>query len=270
MAYTPLQMANAFIQAGELTDALDALVQHLADQPDDDVTRRLLIGVRLRIGSSEALGAALADFEHLTSITAGDHTQRSIILERLGDLDSAEQAAQQARSLDPNDAHHVERLLYLWTQHGKIHKALELVRTQPQTWRWLQWEGDLLVQTGDDTTAADRYGLALAQIESRFDVTVDKYLAPIKAYILIARAHAFRRLDQTEQADNHYLDAAKLIPDEPTIPFYRGMLAFARGDVETAATLCRDALTHASEKLRAEMLTLIQNEYPELIEKGLS
>ncbi len=265
MPYTPLQLADAFIQTGELADALDALTQHLDAHPGDAATRRLRMSLQLRLGGDQ-LQVALADFDQLTSPTASDYAQRSVMLERSGDLDGAAQAVQHASTLNPTDERLTERLLHLYAAQGKTANALELVRSQPRTWRWLQWEGDLLVQAGDDITATARYGLALAQIDARFDTHVDKYLAPIKARILLARAHAYRRLDQIEQADEHYRAAAFLIPDEPAIPFHRGLLAYLRGDLNTALDLCREGLTHVSATLRDELLKTLQN-YPELMEK---
>ena len=40
MTYTPLELVVAFIQTGELADALGAIDQHLQDQPADDRVRR--------------------------------------------------------------------------------------------------------------------------------------------------------------------------------------------------------------------------------------
>lgn len=263
MPYTPLQLAEVFIQTGELADALDALTQHLDAQPADDSSRRLRMGLLLRMANFQA---ALADFDRLINPTAADYAQRAVIFERLADLDSAVQAAQTARTLNPTDARLTEQLLHLWTAQGKTASALELVQTQPRTWRWLQWEGDLLVQAGDDTTATARYGLALAQIDARFDTQADKYLMPIKARILLARAHAYRRLGQIEQADEHYQAAAQLIPDEPALPFHLGLLAHLRGDENTALNLCREGLAQVSTTLREELLKTLQK-YPDLMEK---
>jgi tetratricopeptide (TPR) repeat protein len=173
---------------------------------------------------------------------------------------------QEARTLDPHNERLTERLLHLWTAQGQTTAALDLVRSQARTWRWLQWEGDLLVQAGDDMTATARYGLALAQLDSRFDVSRDKYLAPIKARILIARAHAYRRLDQIDAADEHYQAAGQIIPDDPTLAFNRGLLAFARGDHEAAVQLCREGLAHANATLHNEMLAVLRANYIELLE----
>ena len=265
MPYSPLQLADAYIQTGELADALAALTQHLDADPGDDSARRLRIGLRLRL-EGDHLRAALADFDQLAAPTARDFAQRAVILERLGDLDGAAQAVEQARTLNPSDDRLTEQLLHLWRVQAKTATALDLLRSQPRTWRWLQWEGDFLVQAGDDITATARYGLALAQIDARFDVGVDKYLAPIKARILLARAHAYRRLDQIDQAENAYLEAGQLIPNDPAIPFHRGLLAYARGDLPTAIDLCRLGLTHASPTLRNELFNTL-NAYPELQEK---
>lgn len=267
MPYTPVQIANAFIQTGELADALDTLTQHLDAQPMDDAARRLRMGVLLRLRDEIHLRTALADFDLLSEVTADDQVQRSVILERLGDLDGAALAMEQARALKSTDDRLTERLLHLLAAQGKIVEALDQVRGQERTWRWLQWEGDLLVLVGDDQTATARYGLALAQLDARFDVEAEPYLAPIKARILLARGHAYRRLEQIEQAEAHYLEAARLIPSDPTIPFYRGLLAAQRGDLEMAISLCRAGLASASASLQENMLTMLRDYPPELERK---
>jgi tetratricopeptide (TPR) repeat protein len=267
MPYSPMQLAEAFIQSGELHDALDALNQELDANPGDDSARRLRIGVLLRLADDEHLRQALADFEPLAHLTADDYTQQSVILERLRDLEGALAAMSIARELNPADARLAERSLHLLIAQGKTSAALELVRAQTRSWRWLQWEGDLLAMRGEDVMATARYGLALAQVDEHFDSAVDRYIAPIKARLLLARADAYRRLGQIEQADSHYLDAANLIPDDPTIPFNRGLLAMLQDELPDALELCRQGLTNASPMLRAEMEKTLRADprYSELV-----
>jgi Flp pilus assembly protein TadD len=262
-----MQLAEAFIQTGELHDALDALNQQLDAHPGDDGARRLRIGVMLRMADDEHLRLALADFAHLAHLTADDYTQQSVILERLHDLEGAVAALSNARELKPADARLAERSLHLLIAQGKTSAALEVVRAQTRSWRWLQWEGDLLAMRGDDVMATARYGLALAQVDELFDTSVDKYIAPVKARLLLARAGAYRRLGQIEQADSHYRDAANLIPDDPTIPFNRGLLAMLQDSLPDALDLCRQGLTHARAMLRAEMEQALRSDprYSELV-----
>lgn len=252
MPYSPLQLAEAFIQAGELAEALQALNQQLEAHPDDEEARRLRIGLLLRLDGPDHLEAALADFERLPNPHAGDYLQRSVVLERSERLAEALQAMAHAYALLPGDQRLAERYLQLLMRAEKIDLALNLVHTLPRTWRWLQWEGDLLVMAGKDMMATARYGLALAQLDQSFDMQT-RIIAPIKARLLLARAHAYRRQQDFEQAAAHYRAAAALITDDPTIPFSLGLLAALRGEQEEALTLCRQGWTAASAALQKEM-----------------
>lgn len=251
MGYSPLQLADAFIQAGELADALDALDQHLSANPADDNARRLQAGVLLRLGGADNLRAALATLARISTPTARDHLHRALILEQQGEADSALAAMQAAHDSAPGDERLTEHYITLLVNHGQAQTALALVRSQPRTWRWLQWEGDLLVKLGDDHMATARYGLALAQLDEQHDPAVDRYLAPVMARLLLARAHAYRRLGDFASAEAHYTSAGDFIPDDPAIPFNRGLLRAAQGDLEGAVALCRPALDAASDVVRA-------------------
>lgn len=265
MPYTPMQLAEAFIQTGELTDALEALNQHLDANPGDDATRRLRIGVLLRLADDNYLNKALADFDQLADINADDEVQRSVILERLHDSEGALEAMTRARAINPDDARLVERNLYLLAAQNKIDAALEFVRTQPRTWHWLQWEGDLLVMCGDDMMATARYGLALAQMNERYTAD-DGFITPIRARLLLTRGDAYHRLGDFAQAEKHYIAAGKLIPTDPMIPFNRGLLAMQRGSLPDALKFCRKGYDEASAALRMEMEIVLRGDalYAEL------
>ncbi len=260
MPYTPLQLAEAYIQTGELHDALDALDQQLAAHPQDDVALRLRAAVLLRLPGPRNLQEALATLDQIATPTTQDDIQRSIILERDGDLYGALAIMRTAHQAEPETGRITERLLKLLIAGGAVDEALAIIRQQPRTWRWLQWEGDLLVLTEDDRMATARYGLALAQLQQEHDIEQDRYLAPVVARLLLARAHAYRRLDELASAEEHYEQAAAIIPDDPAIPFNRGLMFALQGDPDTATELCREAFADAPPALREEMLQEIQRD----------
>jgi hypothetical protein len=260
MPYTPLDLAAALIQTGELADALAALNQHLAQQPQDDRARRLRAGVLKHLGGDDQLRAALADLEQLTDPTAGDAIQQSILLEQAGDPAGAQAILAQAHARWPDDERLTERFLSLLLAQNQAETALAVVREQTQTWRWLQWEGDVLTALGDDVTATARYGLALAQLEGLIQPDNARYFGPIKARLLLARAAAYHRLNLPDQADAHYEAAGQIIPDDPTIGYNRGLLAWERGDHDAAVHMCRTALAAASESLRARLLADLRDD----------
>ncbi len=259
MSYSPLELADAFIKTGELSDALDALNQHLGETPDDEETLRLRIEVLMRLPGEHNLRAALADLDKLVTPTPDDHARRSVALERMGNIDGAITAMQQARS-DSGNERLAERHLQLLAAQGKTVAALELVRTQPRSWRWLQWEGDLLVMEGDGEPATERYGTALDLLEERRHLMDERHAAAMRARLLLARAKAHQQLGNSEQAESDYAAAVEIVPDDPMIPFNQGLLASLRGDMDSAVKLCREAITDANDVLRAEMQKSLQGD----------
>ena len=167
MPYSPIQMAEAFIRAGELPDALDALDAHLTAQPADDTARRLRIEVRRRIGSDDHLRAALDDLAALTAPSADDRAQESVLHYELNDWAAACRALEAARALRPDDERLTERLVWLLEKGGDLAAARALAEAQHPSWRWLQTAGDLAREMGDLPHAAAHYRAALADFDSR-------------------------------------------------------------------------------------------------------
>jgi tetratricopeptide (TPR) repeat protein len=260
MPYSPMQLAEAFIKTGELTDALAALNQQLEAQPDDAEARRLRIDVLLHLAEAAQLQQALTDINALPAMTAADYQRASVLHERLGAITQAIAIMHQAHKLYPADERLSERLLNLLMSHKQYAAALELVREQAKAWRWLQYEGDILVLIGDDSLATARYGLVLAQLAAFEGVMRADYLQGIQARVLLARAHAYRRLQQIETAREHYQAAQLLLPKDPTISFNLGLLAALAGDVDQAVAACRAALAAAPQLLQDEMLAALRND----------
>ncbi|MBC8100420.1 MAG: hypothetical protein H7Y11_13330, partial [Armatimonadetes bacterium] len=162
MAYTPMELATVFIQTGELSDALAALDEQLAAQPFDDSARRLRAATRLRLRDAVSLQAALADYAALTTPTPDDQVQRSIVHEQLGDVPAAIAAMDDVLVMQPSVERWLERQVTLLQKHGDFASALAIVDTQPHTWRWEQWRGDLQAGARQLATAIVAYTDALA------------------------------------------------------------------------------------------------------------
>jgi hypothetical protein len=192
MPYDALQLAEAFIQAGELPDALDALNAHLATQADDADALRLRAALRLRLRTVDDLRAGLADLEALQEPTADDHIQRSIILGELAEWPAARDAAMAARALRPADERIAERYLLTLGRCGEYAAARTLLESLPRTWRWLEWAGDLARDAGDPL-AAQHYTAALAHLETRMDTANDPLAANLKAVITLKLAGVSER-----------------------------------------------------------------------------
>lgn len=254
MAYTPMQLAEAFLKTGELDDALDALNQQLIDQPEDDTARRLRVQVLMRLGTAQHLADAQTDIENITDKTATDWQTASIVAEKAGKRDDAVAAIHEARALNPDDERLTERLLDLLLRAEKHDAALTLVREQERTWRWLEREGDVLVLLGDDMLATARYGLVLAQLENFKDTMREDYWQAFRARALLARAHAYRRLGHTDSAREHYQAAQAIVgTDDVSIQFNLGILQALDGDLEAAKATCKAAYDAAPAAMQAEM-----------------
>jgi tetratricopeptide (TPR) repeat protein len=260
--YSNLELADAFIKAGELEDALEALRQQLKDSPQDDESRRICGDVLARLTGDENLHEAIKLLDELSEQTADDYIKRSVLLERLGLDDDAITAVKQGYTKYPDDERLTERYLYLLPNIGKISEALEIVNKlladQADDWRWLQWAGDLSVDAGDHDGAIKHYSTALDAIKSKHDVDIDatllRAIRAIYARILLARADAFVKVNQLEKSEKDYHYAAVFMPDEPVISFNLGTIAALRGDIDKAVELCGDALAKATPTMQDHML----------------
>jgi tetratricopeptide (TPR) repeat protein len=252
--YTPLQRAQAFIEVGELRDALAALDEALAAQQDDEALR-LRAAVLRRLQGEAHLRAAALDLERLSAPTSADYIEQSIIFEQLADFPAAIRAMMVASDLagGPSERNRlIEQHVRLLLTRGDTSSALELARKQPKTWRWMQWMGDIAVQASDFASGARYYSESLTMLS---DTTTadDRFADGFRARLLLARADAHRRSGQIEFADSDYVSAARITPTDPMIPFNRGLLAWLRGDEQAALELCRGAMERASEPMQDYM-----------------
>lgn len=252
--YQPLELAEALIHAGELDDALATLDQHLAAVPDDSAARRLRIDVLLRLPGRAK--DALAEMDTLTTPTPDDLLQRAQLLEMLGDEDGAFAAVAQSWGQRP-ELRTGELLLRFLYQRHEADRALELLVDLPKTWKWLGWCGDFHSMRGDFSIAADHYSDALIQLDQTEKNAITETQ---RAHLLLKRADAYRRLKRYADADADYRAAEAIIPDDPLIPFNRGLLIYEQGNLRQALPLCRDALDHAPETLRDYMRNLLMDE----------
>ena len=252
--HTPIELAEAFIQTGELADALDALNQHLEATPDDANARRLRASVLLHLPGRER--DALADLDALAVLTADDGLLRAQTLETLGDPTGAFAALEQAWVAyhDPRSAELLLRALY---KRGEAAPALELLADLPKSWNWLGWSGDFYALKGELAIAAEHFCSALEQLDSAEKNGLTEVQ---RANLLLKRAEIYRRLKRYAEAEADYQAAEAIIPSDPMIPFNRGLLIYEQGKLRAALPLCRDALDHAPEGLRDHMRRILTND----------
>ena len=254
MAYSPMELATVFIKTGELEDALAALDEHLVAETDDDTARRLRANVLMRLRREGELEQALSDIQALSLLTLDDHVRKSIILEYMGRQEDAVQSMRDAYQLAPDDARVVERYVKLLVAVRQFDDALKLIKEQTDDWQWAQWAGDIHIKQDDDASAVAGYSQALKQLGEQFDVADNRHAAAMQARLLLARGHAYRRLNQLQAAEADYLSAQAIQPDDPSIGFNLGLLKALAGDTTGALQLCREAIHDAPETLRQAML----------------
>ncbi len=247
---TPLELAEAFIEAGELPDALEALNHHLDAHPDDQSARRLRIDVLLRLPGHER--EALADLKALPELTDEDTIKRFGLLGTTDELEAALKRSLCAGDMLPL----ADLMLCRLYKVGASDRALALLADLPKTWRLLGWSGDFYALKGEDAVAAEHFCSALDQLGQ-----VDNALLELqRAALLLKRGAAYHRLRRYAEADADYQSAEAIIPNDPMIPFNRGLLIFEQSGLRRALPLCRDALDHASQTMRDHMRDLLMND----------
>jgi tetratricopeptide (TPR) repeat protein len=266
-----LQMAEHFIQYGELGDAQEALAEHLLSHPADPAALRLRLEIRLR---ADDWHGALADALALPDPTPHDLMRRSVIWERMGQRADARAAMQQAVSAAPDDQRMAERLLQLYDNPRAALSVVEgQLRTHDQPthlWRWQQWAGDLYQQLGEIDHAVARYSIAI-ELMLTPQRQPFRWAVALIARLFLARAELYRQQGQHDLALADYDQAAERIPDEPMIAFGRALVSVrtaadgaqhsmpaaaataAATAVAVAVANCRAAYQQASVPVQAQM-----------------
>lgn len=253
MAYTALQLADAYLQTGEFDLALHALDQHLAAQPADDEARRLRAKIRARQPDHRA--AALADLDALAAPTAWDSKTRGEVCEALGAIDAAESAYATA-------AHHGSSIS-LWETYlrfliriGKTEHALSVIPDFEPRWVWLRWRGEILTLLDEPERAVEQFDLALDDFDHHPPRDGWDYymLWSYKAPMLMGRAALRRQLGRYADADADYLAALPITNEPLIVTFNRGLVILeSGGELADAAAICRDAFYAAPPRLRDAM-----------------
>jgi len=248
MAYTPLQLAEAFIQTGEVQDALDALNQHLDANPADDAARRLRAQVLMRLRDEDSLRAALADLEQISNKTASDYLTKVIVLEQLHDFEAALNTAADLHRQFPADEQIAERCFWLLMGQRHFAAAAQLLSVMPLTSDWLSKAGHLATEDGHEDQAPGYFTQALDHLAQEFDLASDAFAKPIHANLLVSRAQAYANLSRFPEADNDYKAAQAVMPDDPLIPFWGAFVVAELGRTNEAIDLWRSTLAAADGK----------------------
>jgi tetratricopeptide (TPR) repeat protein len=260
-AYTPLELAQAFISTGEIQDALDALNAHLDAQPNDDEARRLRADVLTRFGDDTSFQAALADLTQLQQPTADDWHKVAILSQKSGDLDTAHEAYRQALMLRPQDERLTEQWMRLYQSQGDFYSAQQLVDSMPHTWRWRSHAAEIYEALGQYQSAYTAYSDALDLLTIASEGGSDRqsgWTAPFEAALRLRRANVCLIQELYTDAEADYQAAWQRIPDDPVIPFKLGVIALLQGHTAYGQALCQQAFEAAPTDIRTEILTELE------------
>lgn len=254
MTERAIELANAFIHAGELDDARQALDAHLQSHPADDAARRLLIDVLMRL--PVPVEDIRRQFDELSLLNAADFLRLSLVCERAGSHAEAYAALEAAAARQPDDAAIADRRISLLRQIGDFEQARALVAAQPRSWRWLQLAGELACEVQDYPAAIESFNVALDYAGQMF-APGDRWGDSVRLQLLLGRAGAALALGMLEQADADYT-AAAVYSDDPLIAFNRGLAAALGGNLTEALALCGAALADAPPALQAHMSAVLR------------
>lgn len=205
-----LTLADAFLLAGELADALEALDSYLSEHPDDGDIRRLRAAVLLRLPGDDTAWAALDDLAAMRVRTAEDEIARVRALRRLGEDAAAHEALFDAFERT-SDARLAGLLLVSLHQRGEIAPALEVLNSLPETAVWLRWRGEFALLAGDAEAALVAFNAALARLAA---VTDSDVIRNERGQLLLRRAEAWQRSGNERAALDDRDAARRLLPAE--------------------------------------------------------
>jgi tetratricopeptide (TPR) repeat protein len=202
--------ADAFLLAGELADALEALDSYLAEHPDDGDIRRLRAAVLLRLPGEEPAWAALEDLAAMRARTAEDEIARVRALRQLGEEAAAHEALFDAFERT-GDLRLADLLLASLYQRGETGLALEVLDGLPETTVWLHWRGEFALQAGDAGAAVRAYTSALERLDA---VPPSDLIRNERGRLLLRRAEAYQRAGDEAAAFTDRAAARQYLPAE--------------------------------------------------------
>ncbi len=252
MPYSPLQVAEAFIQAGELTDALETL-----DQADnDDEVFRLKASICTRLDDEEYLILALQNLVAIEEKTPEDYILQSIVLERQVYITEALITLAQAVADFPEHERLLERYIQLLAQQSQISTARTIIAGKTD-WHWKQWAGDLALRAGDYHNAELNYTHAITAAQS---LAQTKAFQAIIARLYLARAEVFQTIAQYAAAEADLRNALGFVPDDTSIHFKIGVIQALQGKTKTAQRTCKEALRDVSFDLYNQLVASLSDE----------
>ena len=205
-----LEVADAFLMAGELADALEALDSYLTEHPDDGDIRRLRAAVLLRMPGEDAAWAALDDLAAMRARTAEDEIARVRALRRLGENVAAHEALYDAYERT-GDFRLAELLLTSLHSRGEVDEGHAVLDTLPETAVWLRWRGEFALLGDEPQAAVTAFSAALDRLSA---IQQSPFIQNERGQLLLRRAEAYELRGDAEAAHADRSEAKRLLPAE--------------------------------------------------------
>lgn len=269
-------LANLYLGLGRVREAVTAAKAQVARHPDDVAAHTLLGRTYLRsLGngkgqqSAEVLQAAIGEYETIEKLQPKD-LETHLLLGQLYSLnhDSAKAEAEfkTAQSIDPTSEDVVLSIARLYTEHGEMQKAAQVIANVPADDRTERMnfalagideqlkkpkeaaEAYRAVLSDDPDNADARKGLAQALMQSGDTEAAAKVYAeilktdPQDPQALIRQSEIERRDGKYEDALATLKKAEELAPDNLELQYNEGLVYDALGRFDDAAKMFKQAL----------------------------
>jgi Tfp pilus assembly protein PilF len=264
MAYAPHQLAEAYLQAGEVSDALAVLDSHLAQSPDDETCHHLRAEIRLRVGD---FSGAAEDFSRITNLQPESVILYSVALVNIGKTHDALHQLSLAYEADNRHEALVMRYVELLIAEGDISTARHIIHqqltitTSPHYWHIRL--GDVLVMNHQPAEAIPHYTRAIKALSPQADA--GSHIGVMVGGWLCRRAAAFATYGDKNSALKDYASAQKLLPDDGMILVNMGLLMLSHNPTQALAYV-QDAWARASVMMRQRIREVVPDEWLTILE----
>ncbi|HXB62171.1 MAG TPA: tetratricopeptide repeat protein [Acidobacteriaceae bacterium] len=242
--YLQTGLAELYFQVGRIREAIEAAQEQIKKDPNNLDAHLLLGRIYLRsLGdgntpqSGEMLQLAITEYETIVQLQP-DSMENHLLLGQLyalnHDSTNAEAQFKAAQAADPNSEEATLNLARLYSDHGDLPRAINILAAVPVTDRSAEMEtalGALYDQTHQEKLAIETYRLALDQDPDNSDtrhalaqalLTDQQYDAALTEYNLIlaaepADASAYIRISDIQRHKGQYEDSLATLEKAKTL-----------------------------------------------------
>lgn len=272
-----LAAADLLLKGGDVADALDMLNQAAARDPDhpEPYRRRAEITITAYPEDARAVKQAISDLKRARRL-GGDSARLQQWIARgqlaLGRDKAARTALARAQRLAPDDPRLLEQRIQLAYDAGDYDTALTLIDEAREalppgetraSLKWLQLAADIMADGGSWQKAHDTLSMSALRHAAPEPPAPGTFDAPLWGGLYLRRVTTAYHVGEYKTAREALDHAAAWLPDDPALPLWRGLLAWAGGDADAAFPLLQAGLSAAGPAVRESFLPLLAD-YPRL------